>query len=122
MGHKIIKEIPNSGHLWKSHVPSLSIKRYNIIDKIDHEHGFSLVITDDEGNELPRILCTPTKEKDGYFVKNAIHFTEKEAARRLAQRMLVVIEGKCTEYEEIDKAIVIENYKLLCDKFPECVI
>lgn len=122
MGHRVIEEIPETKYIWKSHIPSLSIKRYNVIDKIEHEHGFSLVVTDDDGNEIPRVLCTPTKEKDGYFIKNAIHFTEKEAAKRLSQRMLVVIEGTCSEYEQFDKDIIIKNYKNLCDKFPECII
>lgn len=135
MGKKIIEEIPSGlTKLYKSHVPTLSVIEVTVNAVHFHKgtkgdwsnkSNYSLELIDADGNILPRMVCEQAYingEKGGYYIKNNLHLTHRDAIKRLAKNARMVIEQSNPEIEKVDKEILIKNLEIIKEEFPEMLI
>jgi hypothetical protein len=108
-------------YVWKSHVPSMSFKKYTVNNIYHHScsENISIVLKPYEGKKVQRIICE--KYKGHFTVKNNIHFSERDAAKRLSKYIVGVTDGRLAN-TNIDKDLVNENIEFLKENYPEMVL
>ncbi|RLC45158.1 MAG: hypothetical protein DRH57_08550 [Candidatus Cloacimonadota bacterium] len=108
-------------YVWKTHVPSLSFKKYEVesIYKHSNSENISIILKPYDGKKVQRIICE--RHKDCYTVKNNIQFSEREAAKRLSNHIGQIVAGH-PQNADIDIDIVNENMEFLKENYPELVL
>ncbi len=115
-------------YIWKTHVPSLSFEKHKVSSIYEHppkndkssNHNFSIILEPTiEGKKGKRIICE--WYKDRYTVKNNIHFSEREACKRLSLHIGDIISGRNTN-QVVDINVVNENMEFLKEFYPEFVL
>ena len=108
-------------YIWKTHVPSLSFIKYEVesIYKHSQSENISVILKPYKGKKVQRVICE--QYKDGFTVKNNIHFSEREAAKRLSRHIGDIVAGR-PENANIDIDLVNENMEFLKEHYPEMVL
>ena len=108
-------------YIWKTHVPSLSFIKYEVesIYKHSQSENISVVLKPYKGKKVQRVICE--EHNGGFTVKNNIHFSEREAAKRLSRHIGDIVAGR-PENANIDIDLVNENMEFLKEHYPEMVL
>lgn len=108
-------------YIWKTHVPSLSFKKYEVDSIYRHSHSdnISIILKPHGGKKVQRVICV--KYEDGFTTKNNIQFSERDAAKRLSGHIADIVAGR-PENADVDIGLVYRNIEFLKENYPEMVL
>lgn len=109
-------------HVWKTHVPSLSFKKYEVDTIYNHieSKNFSIVLKPLDGEKRgKRVICE--WYKDRFVTKRNYHFSEANACKRLASNIADILTGNNINQKQPSE-IINAGLDYLKDHYPELVL